>query len=342
MKLSELARLIGGDIIGDPDVEITGVSGITEARTGDITYIQDRKFLRDTSAILASAVIVGETAEGLTASMLLVKNPQYAYAKALEVFYKKPAELTGISDRAFIGKHVILGNDVSVHHFACICDRVEIGTGGTISSGVYIEDGVTVGDNTVIYPNVTIRGNTKIGNNVTIHSGSVIGSDGFGYVMEQGIHYKIPQVGGVIIEDNVEIGSNAAIDRGTTGNTVIGSGTKIDNLVQIAHNVTIGRNSIIISQVGISGSVEIGDNVILAGQVGVRDHITVGNRSIVGAQSGIGGNIPEGQVYSGSPAIPHKSWLRSQSIYAKLPEYIKRIKALEKKLEDIAGEKEDR
>jgi UDP-3-O-[3-hydroxymyristoyl] glucosamine N-acyltransferase len=341
MKLRELATLIGGDVIGDPEVEITGVAGIADAQTGDITYIHDKKFLRDTSAIHASAVIVKEAAEGLSASMLIVKNPQYTYAKALEVFYEKPSEHTGVSDRAFIGDNVILGDKVSVHHFACICDHAVIGAGATISSGVYIEDGVTIGDNTLIYPNVTLRGNTKIGNNVTIHSGAVIGSDGFGYVMEQGMHYKIPQVGGVIIEDNVEIGSNVTIDRGTTGNTFIGSGTKIDNLVQVGHNVTIGSNSIIISQVGISGSVDIGDSVILAGQVGVRDHITIGNRAIVGAQSGIGGNIPEGQVYSGSPAIPHKSWLRAQSIYSKLPEYAKRIQELERKLEDITGKKQD-
>jgi UDP-3-O-[3-hydroxymyristoyl] glucosamine N-acyltransferase len=325
MKLRELATLIGGDVIGDPEVEITGVAGIADAQTGDITYIHDKKFLRDTSAIHASAVIVKEAAEGLSASMLIAKNPQYTYAKA----------------RAFIGDNVILGDKVSVHHFACICDHAVIGAGATIGSGVYIEDGVTIGDNTLIYPNVTLRGNTKIGNNVTIHSGAVIGSDGFGYVMEQGMHYKIPQVGGVIIEDNVEIGSNVTIDRGTTGNTFIGSGTKIDNLVQVGHNVTIGSNSIIISQVGISGSVDIGDSVILAGQVGVRDHITIGNRAIVGAQSGIGGNIPEGQVYSGSPAIPHKSWLRAQSIYSKLPEYAKRIQELERKLEDITGKKQD-
>jgi UDP-3-O-[3-hydroxymyristoyl] glucosamine N-acyltransferase len=341
MKLSELAKLIGGDITGDPDIEISGVAGITEAHTGDITYIQDKKFLKDPSAIHASAVIVKETAEGLHASMLVVNNPQYTYAKALEVFYQKPPEHTGISDRAFIGENVILGDKVSINHFACICDGVEIGPGGTICPGVYIENGVTIGDNAHIYPNVTIRANTKIGNNVTIHSGTVIGSDGFGYVMEQGMHYKIPQVGGVIIEDNVEIGSNASIDRGTTGNTIIGNGTKIDNLVQIAHNVKIGSHAIIISQVGISGSVEIGDGVILAGQVGVRDHIKIGNRAMIGAQSGIGGNIPEGQIYSGSPAIPHKSWLRAQSVYSKLPDYVKRIQELERKLEDLTGSKQD-
>lgn len=341
MKLSELAKLIGGEIVGDPDIEISGVSGITEAQAGYITYLHDKKFLKNASAIHASAVIVKDKTELLQTSMLVVKNPQYAYAKALEVFYKKPAEYTGVSDKAFIGENVNLGNNVSVHHFACICDRVVIGSGGTICPGVYIEDGVTIGDNTFIYPNVTIRGNTIIGSNVTIHSGTVIGSDGFGYVLEQGRHYKIPQVGGVIIEDSVEIGSNVTIDRGTTGNTIIGSGTKIDNLVQIAHNVKIGSNSIIVSQVGISGSVEIGDSVILAGQVGVRDHVRIGNRAIIGAQSGIGGNIPEGQIYSGSPAIPHKTWLRAQSIYSKLPEYLKRIQELERKLEKITGNKDD-
>ncbi len=163
------------------------------------------------------------------------------------------------------------------------------------------------------------------------HAGTVIGSDGYGYVFEQGKHYKIPQVGGVIIEDEVEIGANVCIDRATLGNTIIGAGTKIDNLVQVAHNVKIGKNCIIVAQVGISGSVEIGDGVILAGQVGIRDHIKIGSQAIVGAQSGVSSDIPDGQVFSGSPAIPHKTWLRAQSIYSKLPEYIKRLQEIERK-----------
>jgi UDP-3-O-[3-hydroxymyristoyl] glucosamine N-acyltransferase len=223
-------------------------------------------------------------------------------------------------------------DDVSIHPHACINSNAVLGSRVTVSSGVFIGEGVSIGDDSFIYPNVTIRENVTIGKKVIVHSGTVIGSDGYGYVPEKGRHYKIPQIGSVIIEDEVEIGANVCIDRGTVGNTIIGWGTKIDNLVQIGHNVKIGKSCIIVSQVGISGSVEIGDGVILAGQVGIRDHIKVGNKAIVGAQSGIGSDIPEGQVYSGSPAIPHKTWLRAQSIYSKLPEYVRRLQEMERKL----------
>jgi UDP-3-O-[3-hydroxymyristoyl] glucosamine N-acyltransferase len=201
----------------------------------------------------------------------------------------------------------------------------------TVSPGAFIGQGATIGDDSIIYENATIKDNVIIGRNVRVHSGTVIGSDGFGYVLDKGKHHKIPQVGGVIIEDDVEIGANVCVDRATVGNTIIGSGTKIDNLVQIGHNVVVGKNSIIISQVGVSGSVEIGDSVILAGQVGIRDHIKIGDKAIVGAQAGIGSDIPAGQIFSGSPAIPHKKWLRAQSIYSKLPDYIRRLQELERK-----------
>ena len=341
MKLSELANRIGGSISGNPDVEITGVAGLTDAGQGDITYILDNNIISTIPGIDASAVIVKSKPEGLAMSMLVVDNPQYAFAKALEIFYGKPYKPTGISDRASIGNHVRLGEDISVHQFAFIGDNAVIGSRVTIMPGAYIAEGVRIGNDCYIHPNVTVKENVTIGNNVIIHSGTVISSEGFGYVMEKGEHYKIPQVGGVIIEDKVEIGANVTIDRATNKNTIIGYGTKIDNLVQIAHNVTIGKHCIILSQVGISGSVEIGDNVILAGQVGVRDHIKIGDHAVIGAKSGIGGNIPEGRVYSGSPAIPHTSWLRAQSIYSKLPDYIKKLKDLERKLEKISGKQED-
>ena len=332
MKLHALADIIGGKIQGNPDVDITGVSGIGDAKKGDITYLLDINILSEVPPIGASALIVKEAMKELNVSMLVVENPQYAFAKTLEIFYGKPYSPSGISDKAFVGTHVRMGDDVSVHPYACISNNVELGRGVTLSSGVFLGEGVTIGEDSFIYPNVTIRESVKIGKKVVVHSGTVIGSDGFGYVVEKGEHYKIPQVGGVIIEDNVEIGANVCIDRGTVGNTIIGCGTKVDNLVQIAHNVKIGRNCIIVAQVGISGSVEIGDWVILAGQVGIRDHIKIGSKAIVGSQSGVGSNIPEGKIYSGSPAIPHIAWLRAQSIYSKLPEYAKRIREIEKKL----------
>ena len=181
---------------------------------------------------------------------------------------------------------------------------------------------------------MTLRENVRIGNRVIIHAGSVIGSDGFGYVFDEGRHHKIPQVGGVIIEDDVEIGSNVSIDRATTGNTIIGAGTKIDNLVQIAHNVTIGKNSLIIAQVGVAGSTEIGDYVTLAGQVGIVDHVTIESGTIIGAQSGVLGNIAKG-IYSGSPVMPHRDWLKTQAIIAKLPELYKKIRELEGKIKEL-------
>jgi UDP-3-O-[3-hydroxymyristoyl] glucosamine N-acyltransferase len=195
---------------------------------------------------------------------------------------------------------------------------------------VFIGEDTTIGDDTFIYPNVTVRERVRIGKGVIIHAGAVIGADGFGYVQEKGMHYKIPQVGGVIIEDYVEIGANVIIDRATTGNTVVGRGSKIDNLVQIAHNVKIGKNCIIVSQVGISGSVEIGDGTILGGQVGVKDHIKIGKNVMVAAQAGIVSNLSEGQIYSGSPAIPHHTSLRAHGIFTRLPELVKKVKKLEK------------
>ncbi len=332
MKLRELADITGGRIAGNPEVEITGVSGIKEAGEGDITLLADKKYLEDISTLKASAVIVREDMEGLKTSMLVVDNPQYAFARALEVFYKKPFEPSGVSERAVIGSNVSLGDDVSVYPFACIGSNVTLGARVVIFPGVYIGEDVSIGDDSVVYASVTIRENVKIGNRVTVHAGAVIGCDGFGYVFEKGAHYKIPQVGGVIIEDDVEIGANVTIDRATTGNTILGCGTKIDNLVQIAHNVKIGKNCIIAAQSGISGSVEIGDGVMLGGQVGVRDHVKIGGRAMAGAQSGIAGDIPEGRIYSGSPAIPHGTWLRAQSIYAKLPEYVRRLQELERKV----------
>lgn len=332
MKLKEIADIIGGRITGNPEVDITGVSSIKEAQKGNITFFADKKNMQYVYTTEASAIIAKEEIKGLSKSMLIVDNPYLAFAKTLELFYKKPFEPLGVSKDAVIGRDVNFGDDVSIYSRVYICNNVLIGSRVTIFPYVYIGDNVSIGDDSIIYPNVTIRENVKIGKNVTIHPGAVIGSDGFGYVLDKERHYKIPQVGGVIIEDNVEIGANVTIDRATTGNTSIGSGTKIDNLVQVAHNVKIGKNCLLVAQVAIGGSVEIGDGVVFGGQVGVRDHVKIGHGVMVGAQSGIGHDIPDGQVFSGTPAIPHKSWLRAQTIYSKLPEYIKRLLELERKV----------
>jgi len=333
MKLKELADLIGGSVSGDQEVEITGVSGIDEAKHGDITFIADKKRLGDVLKTKASAVIAKSRIEGLSASILVSDNPYFTFARALEVFYVKAVKPSGISDKATVCDGASLGSDVSIYPNVYISGGAVIGSRVILYPGVFIGEGSSIGDESIIYSNATIRENVSVGRKVIVHAGTVIGADGFGYVFEKGEHYKIPQIGGVIIGDNVEIGANVTIDRATTGNTVIGGGTKIDSLVQIGHNVIIGKNCIIVSQVGISGSVKIGDGVVLAGQVGVRDHVKLGNSVMVGAQSGIASDIPDGQIYSGTPAIPHKTWLRVQSIYSKLPEYIKRLHEIERKID---------
>jgi UDP-3-O-[3-hydroxymyristoyl] glucosamine N-acyltransferase len=337
VKLKELASLFDGEIIGRPhadDIEISGVSGIKEAQEGDITFISAQRYIKDLSGCRASCVIVKEPVSDLNITQLKVSNPYLAFAKLLEHFYVKPQKHIGISKDAVVSDAVKLAKDISIFPFSYISDGVSIGSGTFIYPHVFIGENAAIGEKCIIYPNVTLREGVKVGNGVVIHSGSVIGSDGFGYVFDKGRHHKIPQVGGVIIEDDVEIGSNVSIDRSTTGNTIIGKGTKIDNLVQIAHNVKIGNNSIIIAQVGIGGSTEIGDFVTLAGQVGVADHAKIDSETMIGAQSGVKGYVAKGS-YSGSPVIPHRDWLKAQAIFAKLPELNKKIRELEEKIKKL-------
>jgi len=334
VKLREIASLLNGVVIGPPqadETEITGVSGLKDAQEGDITFISKDSYRKYLERCRASCVMVREPIEGLDMAQLKVPNPHFAFAKLLEHFYIKPLKPMGVSKDAIVSDKAKIGKDVSIFTFSYISDGVSINDRTVIYPYVFVGNNTSIGKDCVIYPNVVLRENVKIGDRVIIHSGSVIGSDGFGYVFEEGRYYKIPQVGGVIIEDDVEIGSNVSVDRATTGNTIIGEGTKIDNLVQIAHNVIIGKNSIIIAQVGIGGSTEIGDFVTLAGQVGVSDHATIESETMIGAQSGIMGDIKKG-VYSGSPIMPHREWLKAHAIFAKLPELYKKVKELEKKI----------
>ena len=331
MKLKDFADSVKGTVQGDPELEITGVAGIMDAKEGDITFVSSAKYLRQARESKASCLIVKEPIPDIVTTQLCVSNPYFAFAKALEYFYAGPAFQPGMSKMAIISDSARLGKNSSVYPFACLSDDVSIGDSTVILPGVFIGEKTRIGKHCVIHPNVVIREGVTIGDRVIIHAGTVIGSDGFGYVFEQGIHYKIPQVGGVIIEDDVEIGSNVSIDRATIGNTIIGKGTKIDNLTQIAHNVRIGQNSLIVALVGVGGSADIGDYVTIAGQVGIADHTSIESGTMIAAQSGVTGNILKG-AYSGSPAIPHKNWLRSQSLFAKLPEINRRLRELEDKL----------
>lgn len=334
MKLGEIAYLLNGEIIGNPEIEITGVSGIGEAQEGDITFLSKEGYRKYLLECKASCVMVKEPINGLGITQLRVSNPHLAFAKLLEHFYTKPKSPIGISEGSIVSNSATIGKNVSIFPFSYISDGVFIDDGVVIYPFVFVGFDTKIGRDSIIYPNVVLRENVKIGNRVIIHSGSVIGSDGFGYVFDEGRHYKIPQVGGVIVEDDVEIGSNVSIDRATTGNTIVGEGTKIDNLVQIAHNVKIGKNSIIIAQVGIAGSTDIGDFVTLAGQVGIVDHVKIESGTMIGAQSGVSKDVAKG-FYSGSPIMPHSEWLKTQVLLAKLPELHRKIKELEEKVNEL-------
>jgi UDP-3-O-[3-hydroxymyristoyl] glucosamine N-acyltransferase len=335
MRLTELAAKLGAELTGQGDINILGVAGISTAKPGDITYLSDEKHIKDLASCRASAVIVPQGMHDLKIPSLIVRNPRLAFAQALRLFHERSYVPGGISERAVVGKGVVLGADPTVHPYAVISDGARIGCRVTLYPGVFIGANSVIGDDVVIYPNVTILESVAIGNRVIIHSGTVIGSDGFGFVTDGGRHHKIPQVGGVIIEDDVEIGAICTVDRATLGNTVIRKGTKLDNMVHIAHNVTIGEHCLLAGQVGIAGSSTLGSYVVMGGQAGIADHITIGDRVMVGGGSGVTRDMDAGQVVAGFPAFPIRDWLKAQAIFSKLPELKKMISQLAQRIETL-------
>jgi len=331
-RLNELAAWVQGSVIGNGEAEIHGVGPIEDAKEGEITFIANPKYLSRLGQTQASAVIVSPEVTSSEKPLLRVKNPYLAFAKILALFSQKPYQARGIDPNAWVSPTAQLGKDLTVFPFVFIGDGCRIGDRVTLHPGVSVGEGCSIGDDSILHSNVSVYPGMVIGQRVILHSGVVVGSDGFGYAKEGKKNVKIPQVGKVIIEDDVEIGSNTSIDRGALGNTVIQRGVKIDNLAQIAHNVLIGEDSIIVAQVGISGSTKIGSNVTLAGQVGLAGHIHIGDNVQVGAQSGVGQDLPPGQAYSGSPAIPHREWLRMVMAMPKVPEMRRRLNDIEKRL----------
>jgi len=335
MKLGELARLLDAELAGDGDVDISAVAGLREARTGDVTFVSDRGHLKDLARCQASAVIIPADAPAIAVPALRVRNPRLAFARALGIFHASHFLPGGVSDRAAIGRHAAIGSDATIHPFVAIGDGAKIGDRVTLHPGVTIGAGCTVGDDCILYPQVTVYHGTKIGDRVIIHAGAVIGSDGFGFVTDGGKHHKIPQVGGVVIEDDVEIGANTTIDRATLGNTVVKKGTKIDNMVQVAHNVTIGEHCLLASQVGIAGSTTLGNYVVIGGQAGVGDHLTVGDRAMVGGGTAVTKDVEPGQIIAGHNAMPVRTWLKVQAVLPKLPEIKKRLAEMELLLQEL-------
>ncbi|MDD5449683.1 MAG: UDP-3-O-(3-hydroxymyristoyl)glucosamine N-acyltransferase [Candidatus Omnitrophica bacterium] len=338
VTLKEITDLVGGELEGDPNVVITGVSGLKEAREGEIAFLANPKYeflLGDN--LKASAVIVSKDMKRrLSKPLIRVENPSIAFSKVISLLFPDEKKFfKGVHQTAIVGKDVVLGGGVSLGPYVVLEDKVSIKDNTVICAGTFIGYGTKIGSGVFIYPNVTIREKTVIGNRAIIHSGAVLGSDGFGFEVANGSRYKIPQVGIVVIEDDVEIGACVTIDRARFGKTVIGKGTKIDNLVQIAHNVVVGENSIIVAQAGISGSSVIGKNVILAGQCGLVGHIEIGDNVIVGAQAGVTKSVPKGTFVVGSPAKPHNVSKKIFAGWAKLPDLVKEVADLKEQVEKL-------
>jgi UDP-3-O-[3-hydroxymyristoyl] glucosamine N-acyltransferase len=331
-SLREIADWIKGELRGDPSIRIRGIAGIENAQAGDLTFLAHPKYVGFLKTTLASAVIVGPDTkiEEIKIPSIIHPHPYYALAKTLELFYtvEKPYP-EQVHPTAVLAEGVRLERGVHIGANVVLDKGVWVKPDTVILAGCFVGADTVIGENSFIYPNVTIRENVEVGNRVIVHSGTVIGADGFGYVKYEGIHHKIPQVGKVRIEDNVEIGANVTIDRATLGFTRIGRGTKIDNLVQIGHNVEIGENCIIVAQVGIGGSAKIGNDTVIAGQAGLTGHIKIGNRVTIGAQSGVTKSIPDDATVFGYPAREIHKMKRIEAHLSHLDSYIRRLRELE-------------
>lgn len=334
--LGEIAKAIGGELIGDPDIIITGVCGIKEAKKGDITFLANSRYTNLIDETEASAIITSREFQSAPKPIIRTENPSLAFTQVIsDILPSSIRHPRGRHPSAVIGERVTLGSDVALGAYVVIDDDVVIADKTIVYPGCFIGHDSSIGNGCLIYANVSIREKTRIGNRVIIHSGTVIGSDGFGFVKVNGIQEKIPQTGTVEIQDDVEIGANVTIDRARFDKTVIGKGTKIDNLVQIAHNVVIGENSIIVAQVGISGSTIIGNNVTLAGQAGLIGHIEVGDGAIVAAQAGVTKSVAANTIVSGYPARPHHEAQKINAYSQKLPELYQALANVKKRLQEL-------
>lgn len=342
--LSELARLVDGEVQGDPGTVIRGVADIRSARPGEITFAASRKYEAMIEMSCASAVIVRRAYEdaGDSRAYVRVENPDVAFAEIVNAFAPEPVRLApGVHPAAVVGPDVRLGRDVRVGACAVIEQGASIGDRTVIYPHAYVGHFTIIGSDCLIYPNAAVRERCVIGNRVILHSGAVIGCDGFGYATVDGVRRKIPQIGCVELEDDVEIGANTTIDRARFDKTIIRKGTKIDNLVQIAHNVSIGENGLISALTGISGSCEIGRNVIIAGEVGTQGHIRIGDNVMIAGRAGVTKDVPSNVAISGYPHMLHEKYRRIQILQKRLPELFERVKVLEQEFQRLHELPED-
>lgn len=332
LRLKDLADRIGARIEGDGDVPVRGIAPIEEAGPGQVTFLANPKYARFVKETMAEAVIAREPVEGARTRFLLTDNPYLAFARAVEIFHPATRLPAGISPLSAIHPSAQIGKEVTVSPFAVVEEGAAVGDRSVLYPGVCVGKGVRIGEDCLLYPNVVLYRDVRVGARVILHAGCVIGSDGFGFAPTPEGYRKIPQVGTVEIGDDVEIGANTTIDRAALGVTRVSRGTKLDNLVQVGHNVVIGEDTVIAAQTGISGSCRIGRRVMIGGQTGLAGHLEVGDGVILGAKSGVAASLDASKtrVWSGVPAMPHPTWLRLARLMPKLPELFRRVRRLER------------
>lgn len=326
----EIARHLDGKVVGDPATVLNSFAPADRSRAGDLTFAENEAFFAKAEQSAASAIIVSGKFQSTRKTLIQVTDARIAFAKALELFFPEPRPATGVHPTAIVAATAQVDPTAHVGPHCVVGERARIGARNVLHGGNHVGADCRLADDVTLFPNVTLYPRTEIGRRVRIHAGAVIGADGYGYVLDQGAHRKVPQIGNVVIGDDVEIGANTTIDRGALGPTLIGQGTKIDNLVMIAHNVEIGEHCLVVGQVGIAGSTKLGHHVVLAGQVGLAGHLKIGNQVTLAAKSGVMNHIPDGEKWFGLPAQPDKEMKRQLVAVRHLPELLKRVAALEK------------
>jgi len=335
ISIEELAQCVQATLHGSSEVLISGLSHLEGATYGDLSFVLKPKFHEAARNSHAAAFLTTYPIPDDPRPQLICPNPMLAVVRLAEKYFSPPLPQRGIHPTAVTGHDVRIGPDVSIGPLVTIGDRAEIGSGATIYGGVHIGEDAVIGDDCILYPHVSLLTKCIVGNRVILHSGAVIGSDGFGYAQHEGRHHKIPQLGNVLIEDDVELGANVTVDRATFGSTVIKQGTKIDNQVQIAHNVVIGEHCIIVAQVGIAGSTRLGHHVMIGGQAGLVDHLTIGDQVRIASRAGITNNLKSDQTVGGFPAVDHHTFRKAQVLQYQLPNMRNELRALRKEVEDL-------
>ena len=342
LTLAQIQQVVGGTIHGNDQTQVFELAGLGESTPRALSFVANDKALNAAVNLTAAAVLVHRHLPELAIPQIVVGHPLMAFAQVAQRFCVRPAVPRGIADSLTRGTDVTIGADASIWPFVSLGDRVKIGARVILYPGVFVGSDSSIGDDCVLYPNVVVREGCSLGARVIVHSGTVIGADGFGYVQHQGRHHKIPQLGGVVIEDDVELGANVTVDRATLGATRIKQGTKIDNLVQIAHNVTVGEHSIVVAQVSIAGSTTIGHHVVIGGQAGLSDHLQIGDMVMIAAKSGVHRNIESNQMVGGSPALPRDRALKVQGVIHHLPELHQLLRSLEQRVETLETQSKPR